>query len=185
MKAKDVRKGQIILHKENLFRVMDAHHHTPGNLRAMVHFKLRNILTGNQSEQRVSSTEDIETADVFQTPASYLYADQEGYHFMNSESYEQVTLSDDMLGDGRFYLYEGMTVNLSIYNEQPIGVDFPQTVVLTIADAEPSIKGSTASNSPKMAKTDTGLQISVPAFVKVGDKIIVNTESGEYLSRAD
>lgn len=185
MKAKDVRRGQVILSKGTLFRVMDAHHHTPGNLRAMVHFKLRNVLTGTQTELRTGSTDDIETADLFQQPASYLYADQGGYHFMNSETFEEVTIAEDMIGDGKYYLQEGMTVSLSIYNENPIGVEFPQTVILTVADTEPGIKGATASNSPKSAKTDTGLQISVPNFVKIGDKVVVSTESGEYLSRAE
>lgn len=151
----------------------------------MVHMKLRNILNGTQTEIRFSSTEDVETADLFQQAASFLYADQAGYHFMNSETFEEVTILEDMMGDGKFYLQEGMTVNLSIYNENPIGVDFPQTVVLTIADAEPGIRGATASNSPKSAKTDTGLQLSVPNFVKIGDKVVVSTETGEYLSRAE
>jgi len=184
MKAKDVRRGQVIIFKNTLYSVMDFHHHTPGNLRAMVHMKLRNLMTGTQLEHRFSSTEDIETADVFQQPATFLYADNNGYHFMNSETFEEVTISDEMLGDGRYYIQEGMQIQLSVYEENPIGVQFPQTVTLTIAETEPGLRGATASNSPKPAKTDTGLQLSVPPFVNVGDQVVVNTETGEYLSRA-
>jgi elongation factor P len=183
MKAKDIRKGTVILFKGTLFRVIDFHHHTPGNLRAMVQAKLRNVLNGNQMEHRFSSTEDIETADVFQTPASFLYADANGYHFMNTENYEEVTITEEMMGESKYYLQEGMQINVAFYEENPIGIDLPQTVTLTIVETEPGLKGATASNSPKPAKTDTGLQVSVPPFVNVGDKIIVNTETGEYLSR--
>lgn len=184
MKAKDVRKGVVILFKGNLCRVMDFHHHTPGNLRAMVHMKLRNLMTGSQVEHRFSSTEDIDTADVFLQPATFLYADNNGYHFMNSETYEEVAITDEMIGEGRYYIQEGMQVQLSVYEENPIGIQLPQTVTLTVADTEPGLKGATASNSPKPAKTDTGLQLTVPPFVNIGDQIVVNTETGEYLSRA-
>lgn len=184
MKAKDIRRGTVIKFKNTLCSVMDFHHHTPGNLRAMVHMKLRNLMTGTQLEHRFSSTEDIETADVFQQPATFLYADGNGYHFMNSETFEEVTISDEMIGDGRYYIQEGMQVQLSMYEENPIGIQLPQTVTLTIAETEPGLRGATASNSPKPAKTDTGLQLAVPPFVNVGDQVVVNTESGEYLSRA-
>lgn len=184
MKAKDVRRGTVILFKNTLYRVMDFHHHTPGNLRAMVQMKLRNVLNGTQTEHRFSSTEDIDTADVFNQQATYLYSDGDGHHFMNCETYEEVALADDMIGTAKYYLQEGMQVQLSVYEENPIGIELPQTVTLTIVDTEPGLKGATASNSPKPAKTDTGLQVSVPPFVNVGDQVIVNTETGEYLSRA-
>jgi elongation factor P len=184
MKAKDIRRGTVIKFKNSLFSVMDFHHHTPGNLRAMVQVKLRNLMNGNQMEHRFSSTEDIETADVFNQPATFLYSDQNGSHFMNSETYEEVTISDEMLGTGKYYLQEGMQVQLSMYEENPIGIQLPQTVTLVIAETEPGLKGATQTNSPKPAKTDTGLQLSVPQFVNIGDKVIINTESGEYQSRA-
>jgi elongation factor P len=184
MKAKDIRRGTVIKFKNSLFSVMDFHHHTPGNLRAMVQVKLRNLMNGNQMEHRFSSTEDIETADVFNQPATFLYSDQNGSHFMNSETYEEVTISDEMLGTGKYYLQEGMQVQLSMYEENPIGIQLPQTVTLIIAETEPGLKGATQTNSPKPAKTDTGLQLSVPQFVNIGDKVIINTETGEYQSRA-
>lgn len=184
MKAKDVRRGTVIKFKNNLFSVMDFHHHTPGNLRAMVHMKLRNLMTGTQMEQRFSSTEDIETADVFNQAATFLYADQNGFHFMNSETFEEVNISEEQIGSGKYYVQEGMQVQLSMYEENPIGIQLPQTVTLVIAETEPGLKGATATNSPKPAKTDTGLQLSVPQFVNIGDKVIINTETGEYQSRA-
>jgi elongation factor P len=184
MKAKDVRRGTIIKFKDSLFSVMDFHHHTPGNLRAMVHMKLRNLFTGTQQEHRFSSTEDVETADVFNQPATFLYSDQSGYHFMNNETYEQVTIDEEMMGSGKYYLQESMELQLSVYEENPIGLELPQTVVLTVEETEPGLKGATATNSPKPAKTDTGLQLTVPQFVNIGDKIVVNTDTGEYQSRA-
>lgn len=166
-------------------RVMDFHHHTPGNLRAMVQLKLRNLLSGTQTETKVASTEDLEEADVITSRATFLYSDSDGYHFMNSESYEQFTLSVEAIGEGVYYLQDQMDVDLTLFNGDPIGLNLPQTVVLTIADTEPEMKGATASNSPKPAKTDTGLALTVPPFVKIGDRIVVNTENGTYLKRAE
>jgi elongation factor P len=145
---------------------------------------LRNLQNGTQTEQRFSSTEDLDTADVFQQKGTFLYSDANGYHFMNGETYEEVTISDEMIGDGRYYVKEGMEVQLSMYEENPIGIQLPMTVILTIVDTEPGIKGATATNSPKPAKTETGLQLTVPQFIGIGDVIIVKTDTGEYFSRA-
>ena len=114
-----------------------------------------------------------------------MYRDGDGAHFMNTESYEQVTLGEDVLGDAVYYLQEEMQVEVTTYEGDPIGVELPKTVVLTVEDTEPELKGATASSSPKPAKTDTGLSLTVPPFVKVGEKIVVNTDSGEYVSRAE
>jgi len=184
MKAKDVRKGTVIVFKNALYSVMDFHHHTPGNLRAMVQMKLRNLNNGTQTEHRFSSTEEIETADVFQQKGTYLYSDANGFHFMNGETYEEVTITHEMIGDGQYYVKEGMEVQLSMHDENPIGIQLPMTVTLTIVDTEPGIKGATATNSPKPAKTETGLQLTVPQFINIGDQIVIKTDTGEYLSRA-
>lgn len=185
MKASDIRKGIVVMHNGQPHRVMEFNHHTPGNLRAMVQTKLRNLLSGNQTEVRYSSTETIEEADVHTFQATYLYADGNGYNFMNSESYEEITLNKEALGDAVYYLQEQMKVDITTYDGDPIGVNLPTQVTLTIVDTEPELRGSTASNSPKPAKTDTGLALTVPPFVKIGDKIIVNTAEGKYLSRAE
>lgn len=185
MKAKDVRKGTVILYKDAPHRVLDFHHHTPGNLRALVQTKLRNVITGVQTEARFSSTEDLQQAEIYQFDATYLYGDAAGYHFMNSESYEEVVLTEELVGDGKLYLQDGMTVQISTYNENPIGISLPKTVTLSIVETPPEMRGATASNSPKPATTDTGLVLSVPPFLKVGDRIIVDTDDGSYISRAD
>lgn len=185
MKANDIRRGVVIMHNNAPHRVIDFHHHTPGNLRAMVQTKLRNLLSGSQTEVRYSSTENIEEADVMTSPATYLYADTEGYHFMNSDSYEEVAISPEVLGDGKYFLQDQMAVEITTYNGEPIGINLPQTVVLTVVETEPELRGATASNSPKPATTDTGLTVSVPPFIKVGDKILVNTAESKYLSRAE
>lgn len=185
MKANEIRRGTVIMYNKVPHRVMDFHHHTPGNLRAMVQTKLRNLLSGNQTETRFSSTEDLEEADVTTQPATYLYADQAGYNFMNSETYEQVTLSTETLGDGVHYLQDEMKVDITFFNGDPIGIELPQTVVLTVVDTSPELRGATASNSPKPAKTNTGLTLNVPPFIKVGEKIVVSTSEGKYLSRAE
>ncbi|RIL12125.1 MAG: elongation factor P [Proteobacteria bacterium] len=185
MRANTIRKGAVIMYNGAPHRVIDFHHHTPGNLRAMVQTKLRNILTGNQTETRFSATEDVPEADVHTSKATYLYSDNTGYHFMNSESYEEVTLNAEQLGDGIYYLQDQMLVDITTFEGNPVGINLPQTVVLTIVETEPELRGATASNSPKPAKTDTGLTLNVPPFLKQGEKIVVNTETGQYLSRAE
>jgi elongation factor P len=185
MKAKDIRRGSVLMYNNAPYRVMDFHHHTPGNLRAMVQTKLRNLLSGNQTEVRFSSTEDLQEADLFTFNASFLYSDSEGFHFMNLESYDQMAISKEVVGDAAYYLQEEMQVEISTFNEAPISVKLPKSTILTIAETEPEFKGATASNSPKPAKTDTGLALTVPPFVKVGDRVIVDTEEGRYMSRAD
>ncbi|MFN8392263.1 MAG: elongation factor P [Bdellovibrionota bacterium] len=185
MKAKDIRKGKVILFKDAPHSVMEFTHRTPGNLRAFVQAKLRNLITGQQTETRFSSTEDLTLADVYAFDATYLYKDTSGYHFMNSETYEETVINDELIADNYYYLSDGMKVSINTYNENPISITLPKTVVLTIEDTAPELRGATASNSPKPAKTNTGLTLSVPPFLKIGDKIVVDTEEAAYLSRAD
>ena len=185
MKAKDIRKGKVVMYKDAPHRVLDFQHRTPGNLRAFVQATLRNVISGIQCDTRFSSTEDLEEADIYSFKATYLYADAMGYHFMNSQSYEEAVLSEELIADYKYYLQDNMTVEVSTFNEQPIGVVLPKTVVLTVVDTEPEMRGATASNSPKPATLDTGLVVNVPAFVKIGEKVVVDTEEGAYLSRAE
>jgi len=185
MKGIEIRKGVVILHNGAPHKVMEFHHHTPPKTKAMVQTKLRNLLTGTQTEVRFSSTEDVTEADVFTVGATYLYSDTSGFHFMNGDTYEQVTFDEETLGDARYYLQDGMAVQITLYEEQPIGIQLPTTVILTVVETEPAIKGATATNSPKPAKTDTGLTVSVPPFVTEGEKIVINTSEGMYVSRAD
>jgi elongation factor P len=185
MKANDIRRGIVIMYNKTPHRVIDFRHHTPGNLRAMVQTKLRNLLNGTQTDVRFSSTEEVERADINTSPATYLYSDSEGFHFLNSDSYEQFAISREVLGEGVYYLQDEMQVVVTFYEGQPIGIELPSTVVLTVTETEPELRGATASNSPKPATTSTGLTVTVPPFVKIGDKIIVNTEEGKYIGRAE
>ena len=185
MKANEIRNGTVLLYNKVPYKVMSFMHHTPGNLRAMVQTKLRNLLNGSQTEVRFSSTEDIPEADVFSFAATYLYSDGETYHFMNSTNYEEIAINKTVIADAIYYVQEQMQVMVTSYNGEPIGIELPKTVTLTVIDTAPELRGATASNSPKPAKTDTGLQLTVPTFIKIGDKIVVNTEEGKYLSRAE
>jgi elongation factor P len=185
MKAKDVRKGNVVMFKNAPHKVMDFQHRTPGNLRAFVQIKFRNILNGVTVEDRFSSDDDLPSADIYTYSATYLYSDGDGHHFMNSENYDQVALTEELVGDSKLYLMEGMTVELSTFEDRPIGIVLPKTVVLEIVETTPELRGATASNSPKPATTNTGLVLSVPPFIKIGEKVVVDTEDGSYLSRAD
>ncbi|MCL4125258.1 UNVERIFIED_CONTAM: hypothetical protein GTU68_049751 [Idotea baltica] len=185
MRANNLRKGNIILHNNSPFKIIDFTHVTPGKGQAVVQTKLRNLLTGTQTEVRFGATENVEFADVFTSKATFLYKDGENYNFMDTTSYEQMSLGKDFLDEAVYYLQENMEVDLTSYNEAPISIGLPQSVVLTVVETEPEIKGSTASSSPKPATTDTGLTLTVPPFIKEGEKIVVNTEKGEYISRSD
>lgn len=185
MRANNIRKGNVVLYRNEPYKVMDFHHVTPGKGQAVVQTKLRNLLTGNQTEARFSSTEDVEMADVFTTKASFLYKDGSGYVFMDSNSYEQFSLEEKFLGDDRFYIQENMEVSVTLFNSDPIGIELPATVTLIVETTEPEMKGATATNSPKPAITNTGLNINIPPFIKEGESIIVNTSDGSYVSRAE
>lgn len=185
MQASSLRKGTVIIHNGIPHRVMEFQHSTPGNLRARVQTKLRNLFSGSQTEVRFGATENVQEADVMNFSATYLYNDADGYHFMNSQSYEQFAVTEAVMGDGKYYLQDQMKVDIMTFEGNPISVSLPASVVLTIADTAPEFKGATASNSPKPAKTETGLALSVPTFIKVGEKVVVSTVDGTYLSRAD
>ena len=184
MKANDIRKGIVLLYNNAPYRVMSFMHNTPGKGGALVQVKMRNLLTGNQTDVRFNSTANVETADVTTFSATYTYSDVDGYHFMNDATYEDTVLTDEVIGDGKYYLHDEMPVTIMVYGEQPIGINLPTTVVLTVAETEPELKGATQSGSYKPAKTDTGLALGVPPFIKEGERIIVNTDEGTYMGRA-
>jgi elongation factor P len=185
MKAKDVRKGQTIIYKNTPHRVLEAVHRTPGNLRAFVQMKLRNVLNGVQVDDRFSSFDEIDQADMNQFKASFLYSDDTGFHFMNVDNYEQTTLNTELIGETKDFLYEGIAVEIQTFEERPIGLSLPKTVVLEVVDTAPELKGATQTNVGKPATMNTGLVVQVPAFIKVGEKLLIDTEERKYLSRAD
>lgn len=179
-----MRPGMCILFEGDICRVMNAHHATPGNLRGFVQARMRNLRSGNSFEHRFSSTEKVERAILDTHQMEYLYSDSSGHHFMNQESYEQISLDDETLGDNMLYLLPNTVLQIDFYDDKPVGIELPNTVTLEVVDTEPSLKGATASASYKPAKMETGLVVQVPPFIEPGTKIIIDTRENKYLSRA-
>ena len=184
MQANDIRKGIVIVFDGDLCKIMDFRHHTPGNLRAMVQAKLRNLRTGNQFEHRFRSQDPIEPAYISQHEMEYLYADGSAHHFMNTENYEQVEISEDDLGDAAAWLAPGVKIQVQFHELKPIGVELPKSMKAKIATTEPMVKGSTASASYKPATLENGIVVQVPPFVTDGEEIIVDPVENRYLERA-
>lgn len=184
IQATQIRKGIVILHNGVPHRILEFHHHTPGNLRAMVQTRMRNLKTGTTTEHRFRSTEAVEKAVFEETEMTYLYSDAEGYHFMNMETYEQIALTEETLGEAVGYLLPETVIKVEFFEGNPIGIEIPVVVELKVIETEPEIKGATVSNVGKPAKLETGITIQVPAFIKEGEKIRVDTTEGRYMERA-
>ncbi|HEX9984983.1 MAG TPA: elongation factor P [Thermoanaerobaculia bacterium] len=184
MQANDIRKGIVILFEGDLCKVMDFRHHTPGNLRAMVQAKLRNLRTGNQFEHRFRSNDEIEPAYISQHEMEYLYSDGSSHHFMNTENYEQIEISEDDLGDATAWLAPGLKIQVQFHETKPIGVELPKSMKVKIAETQPLIKGGTASASYKPATLENGVTVLVPPFISEGEEIIVDPAENRYLERA-
>jgi len=182
--ATEIRAGNIIVHNGQLHRVLSVTHVTPGNWRGMVHAKMRNLKTGSQLEHRFRSEDRVDKASFDTHEMQYLYSDPSGHHFMNMETYDQLTLSDEVLGDALGYLLPETVITVDFYEERPVALELPNTVVLQVVETEPVMKGATAAGGSKPAKLETGLTVAVPQFVESGIKIIVDTRTGEYVSRA-
>jgi len=179
-----MKKGMLITIGQDLFRVLDLQHVTPGNLRGFVRVKFRNIRTATLSDQKLRSEDFVERATLDEREMQYLYRDGDAFHFMDTSSYEQLHIDAEALGDNVNYLIPDALIKVEFYGTEPVGIELPQTVDLVVEDTAPGIKGATASNQIKPARLETGLIVNVPPFVNNGDKIRVNTETGEYLSRA-
>ena len=182
--ATQLRKGMIVKIDRDLYRIFDRQHVTPGNLRGFVRVKMRNLRTQAMAEEKFRSEDIVERATLEQKEMQYLYHDGDGYHFMDTESYEQVQLQADWLGDSVGFLRPEMNIQVEFYGETPIGIELPQTVDLKVVQTVPAIKGATATNQTKPATLETGVVIQVPPFIGEGDVIRVNTETGEYQTRA-
>jgi len=179
-----MKKGMLIKIGQDLFRVLDLQHVTPGNLRGFVRVKFRNIRTATLSDQKLRSEDFVERATLDEREMQYLYRDGDAFHFMDTSSYEQLHIDAEALGDNVNYLIPDALIKVEFYGTEPVGIELPQTVDLVVEDTAPGIKGATASNQIKPARLESGLIVNVPPFVNNGDKIRVNTETGEYLSRA-
>jgi len=182
--ATQMRPGMIIKHNNDLHLVFTVEHRTPGNLRAFIQAKLRNIRTGAMFEHRFRSSDPIEKITVDELPMEFHYQDGDSYCSMNTENYEQTHLSKDTLGDSVDYLTPNLQIKVEFYDGKAVGIELPQTVTLTVVETEPGLKSATASSVTKPAKTETGLVVQVPPFINEGEKIRVDTAEGAYLSRA-
>ena len=182
--ATQMRPGMIIKHNNDLHLVFSVEHRTPGNLRAFIQAKLRNIRTGAMFEHRFRSGDPIERINVDEIAMEFLYQDGDDFYFMNTETYEQTHLKRDVLGDAVDYLTPNLQIKVEFYDGKAVGIELPQTVELTVIETEPGLKSATASSVTKPAKTETGLVVQVPPFINEGEKIKVDTAEGVYLSRA-
>ena len=184
MRASDVRKGQAVIIDGKLFVVTGADHNTPGNLRAKVQFKLRDVAKQTIIDKRVGATDDIETTNLDTRDVEYLYSDKDGHVFMDQETYEQDTIPAAVFGDDIKFIKPNTMIQAAFHNGKIVSYDLPKTVDLLVTETMPSIKGSTATNQLKDATLETGLTTRVPGFIVIGETIRINTETKEYLSRA-
>jgi len=182
--ATRLKKGMLIKMENDLFRILELQHVTPGNLRGFVRVKMRNIRNGSLNDNRFRSEDQVERAVLDEREMQYLYHDGDDFYFMDTANYEQIHISSEALGDSVNYLKGEMTIQVEFYGSEPVGIELPQTVDLKVTDTAPGIKGATASNQIKPATLETGVVVNVPPFINNGDLVRVNTETGEYLSRA-
>jgi elongation factor P len=182
--ATQMRPGMIIKHNNELHTVFSVEHRTPGNLRAFIQAKLRNLRTGAMFEHRFRSPDPIDRVVVDDVPMDFLYSDGDDYYFMNTENYEQIHLKRDTLGDAVDYLISNLQIRVSFYDGKAVGIELPQVVEMTIVETEPGLKSATASSVTKPATMETGLVVQVPPFINTGEKIRIDTAEGAYMSRA-
>jgi elongation factor P len=181
----DVRKGMVILHEGQLWLCIDRDLRTPGNLPSKLTLKLKNLKTGFVNEFRVHPENKTEQAYLDRRDMEYLYKDSDGYVFMDKETYEQITLTEDNVGDLPLFLKENNTCQVTFYEGKPLSIDLPAQVELTVTETDPAIKGATAAAQYKPATLETGLKVTVPPHIATGDVIIVSTaEGGKYMGRA-
>jgi elongation factor P len=183
--ATEIRPGNLIEWDKRVWRVLKAHHvHVGGRGGAFMQVEMKDIESGTKKNERIRTEDKIERAFVEPRQMQYLYSDHGGYIFMDKQSFEQLTLPSDFLEGQTGYLMPNTDVQVNFHNDRPIGVQLPPTVTLAIVETEPNLKSATATGSFKPAKTETGLTVMVPQFVLDGERIKVNTDTGEYIERA-
>jgi len=185
MNANDLRPGMIIKHNNDLFTIHKAEHRTPGNLRAFVQARMRNLRTGSLVDHRFRSEDTVERAAIDEVEMQYLYADGDSYCFMNTSNYEQISLHKETVGDRASYLVPEVMLKVDFYEGRPVDIQLPPTVDLKVVETEPGIKGGSATNVTKPAKMETGLVVQVPPFISEGERIRVDTAQGTYVERAN
>ena len=182
--ANDMRKGMAIKYNGDICVVLEMQHRTPGNLRAFVQATIRSLKWGKSSVVRFASTESIEVVSMTTRPLDYSYKDQTGYHFMDPETYEDVVLVEEFVGDQAKYLTENLRITLMEVEGKAAELELPPKVKLKVLEAPPGVRGDTANNVTKPAKVEGGFEVGVPLFINPGDVIEVDTRTGKYLNRA-
>jgi elongation factor P len=184
MRASDIRRGQAVIIEGKLYVVTNADHNTPGNLRAKVQFKLRDVSKQTIIDRRVGATDDIETTNLDSRNVEYLYTDNDGLVLMDLETYDQETIPKDVFGDDALFLKPNTQLTAMFHDGKIVSYDLPKTVDLKVTDTPPAIKGATATNQQKDATLETGLKTRVPPFIEIGEVVRISTETKGYLSRA-
>jgi elongation factor P len=182
--ASSIRKGNILDIEGKLYVILTAENIHPGKGTPVTQVDMRRLSDGVKSSQRYKTTDMLERAVVEDREFQFLYEDADGFHFMNMENYDQVSLPPDLVGDGKYYLQPEMKVQLAVHEGTPVGIDLPQRATIEITETEPAMKGQTASSSYKPAMASNGLRVMVPPHIGVGTRIVVNTEDGTYVERA-
>jgi elongation factor P len=182
--ATNLRRGMPVMFQGEPCRVIEFHHHTPGNLRAMVHAKLRKLRSGVTVEHRFRASDTLDEAQMETHELQYLYHDGQSYHFMNTETYEQFEMEAEALGDQAQWMTDGMQVVAEYFEGRPISVELPNALVFEVTETAPVMKSATKTSSYKPAKLANGASVNVPEFIQTGERIRVNPNTGEYLDRA-
>lgn len=182
--ATQIRKGMVIVFEGDPCRVIDFRHHTPGNLRAMVQTKMKNLRTGSNFEHRFRADDSIDKASMETHELEFLYQGGDTFHFMNLENYDQIELDTETLGDNAPWMVPNMKIIAEYYDGRPIGIELPQYLTFEIVETSPVMKTATKTASYKPAKLENGVTINVPEFIGTGERVRVNPSTGEYLDRA-
>ena len=182
--ANDLRRGMAIKYNGNTAIVLEVHHRTPGNKRAFVQAIIRYIQTGNSADVRFGSTDKVDLIDIDRKQLEFSYKDHNGYHFMDPETYDTVTLQDNLIGDAKDYLVENAQIQVLYAEGKPVQIEMPASVSLKVVESAEGVRGDTASNVTKRAKLETGKTINVPLFIKEGETIKIDTRTGAYMGRA-
>jgi elongation factor P len=182
--ATQIRRGMVLVFEGDPCRVTEFRHHTPGNLRAMIQTKLKNLRTGNNFEHRFRAADSIEKASMETQELEFLYRGGDTFHFMNISHYDQLEMDEEALGDNAQWMQPGMKIIAEYFNGQPIGIDLPNSMVFEVVDTSPVMKTATKTASAKPAKLENGVTVNVPEFISTGERIRVNPSTGEYLDRA-
>ena len=184
IKATQIRKGMILVYNTELYVVTAMQHITPGKGQASVQTKMKSLKTGNNAENRFRSDENVEKANLETRKMEFLYDDGDSFHFMDQKTYDQIPITNEMIGDAKFYLLPNTLCDVSFYEEKPLSVELPTTIDLKVIETSPYIKTATVTSSYKAATMETSLVVQIPQFIEAGEVLRIDTREGKYLERA-